>query len=113
MANRPVTVGDTYPDVLFQVKDETGILNLSTAAAILVKFIGLDFEFSGSGLAIQPATADPNGVNFWNLHYIFATGDTAAADGYTPYVTVTWSAGKIQTFTTTDTLTVKSLPVPA
>jgi hypothetical protein len=103
-------VGDSYPDARFQVSDETGVLNLSSAESILVEFIGKAYQFSGDGSAVWPATADPDGLHFWNLTYEFASGDTANADVYQPFIVVTWSSEEIETFATGDRLTVLALP---
>jgi hypothetical protein len=111
--NRVMYCGDSYPAALLQIQDETGVLNLTAADSVEVQWLGADFEFSGPGLAIWPAEADPNGSSHWNLSYAFASGDTANADVYTPYVVVTWSTGEIETFPTSDTLTVMAFPVPA
>ena len=110
MASRVMYVGDTYPSVFLQVSDETGVLNLATASSILVMFKGATYLFSGAGAAHTPSIADPDGVHFWNCSYAFATGDTANVDTYVPYVVVTWTTGNVETFATTDTLTVLAAP---
>jgi hypothetical protein len=110
-------VGDNSPGVHLQVTDETyegtqeTVLNL-TGDTIEVQFIGTDFEFSGDGAVIWPATVDPNGVNFWNCSYTFAEGDTAYADTYAIFVTTT-NDGNVTTYATGDTLTIKAFPVTA
>lgn len=117
MANRTVYVGDNAPDDLFQITDETfegtisTVLNL-TGDTINVQYIGALFEFSGAGAAIWPATADPDGVHFWNCSYTFGDTDTAHADVYNIFVTTT-DSGDVTTYATGDTLTVKAFPVPA
>lgn len=118
MASRTVYVGDNSPHILLQVTDETfvagdgtTVLNL-TGDSIEVQFIGKNFEFSNDGTAIWPATADPNGVNFWNCSYTFAPNDTSEVDIYQIFVTTT-NDGAVTTYATGDTLTVKPFPVPA
>lgn len=117
MANRIVYVGDTDPAVMLQVEDSTGVLNLSSATSIEVQFIGANFEFSGTGTPIWPATPDPGGSGLqFNCSYAFAADDTSEVDKYAVFVVVTWSTGspdQIETFPTSDTLTVLALPVPA
>lgn len=113
MANRTIYEGDTFPDALFQLSDETGVLDLSSATAIEAEWEGKAFEFDGTCVAITPPIDDPDGTHHWNCRYVFASGDSAAADGYTPFIRVTWTTGKIQTFATTDELSVKALPAPA
>jgi hypothetical protein len=110
MADRTMYIGDTYPDALFQVSDETGVLDLSTASSIEVLFIGKAYEFSGAGYAIQPPEDDPVSDLELNCGYTFADDDTSEADVYQPFVVVTWTSGKIETYPTTDILTVKELP---
>lgn len=110
MANRTMWVGDTFPDALFQVEDETGVLDLSTASGIEVQWIGQVHTFSGAGAAIHPPTMDPDGIHEWNCRYVFASGDSAQPDEYEPFVVVTWTTGKVETFSTGDILTVKALP---
>jgi hypothetical protein len=118
MADRTVFVGDSAPDDLFQVTDETfentveTVLNL-TGDTIEVKYIGAQFEFSGAGTSIWPATPDPDGEHFWNCSYAFAVDDTSEADVYTIFIVVTDTDGGITTYATGDTLTVRALPVPA
>lgn len=114
MADRTVSVGDTYPDVYLSVSDETGVLDLSTAASIEVQFIGAKYEFSGAGAAVQPPTI-VDGVSY-NLSYAFAAADTSEADVYAIFAVVTWTTGtpnQVETFPTSDTLTVKALPTVA
>ena len=113
-------IGDTAPAALFQVTDETfnetigTVLNLSTATALQTKFIGATHSFNGGvTTAIWPATADPDGIHFWNCQYAFAASDLTTADVYQIFVIVTLSAGppaQVETFALTDTLTVEALP---
>jgi hypothetical protein len=110
MANRSIFANDTYPPILLQLSDETGVLNLSIATSTEVMFIGEEFEFSDPGVAIWPPQEDPDDVHFWNLQSNFATGDTENEDVYAIFVIVTWSTGNIQTFSTPDTLTIMKLP---
>lgn len=106
--------GDTNPAALFQVSDETGVLNLSSATSITVKFIGASFNFSGAGTPIWPATPDPGGTGLeWNCSYSFAAMDTSELDTYQIFIVVEWSTGspnQIETFPTSDTLKVVALP---
>lgn len=117
MASRTVYVGDNSPIDFFQVTDETfvntqdSVLDL-TGATIDVQYIGREFEFSGSGTAIWPATVDPDGVHFWNCSYAFAPDDTSEPDTYAIFITTTKS-GAVTTYPTGDTLTVVPFPVPA
>lgn len=116
MADRFVYVGDNSPDDLFQVTDETfvdtvdTVLNL-TGCTLDVKYIGDDFEFSGDGYPIWPATIDPDGKHFWNAGYGFAVDDTSEPDIYEIFITVTDTDGGVTTYPTGDTLTVKAFPV--
>ena len=114
MANRTMYVGDTYPDANFQVSDSTGVLDLSTAVSITVKFDGATHTFSGPGVPIWPPNDDPDGLHSWNCVYVFAEGDTATVDNYVPWIIVEWEAGtpnKVETFPTGDLLIVKAAPV--
>lgn len=111
MASRTMYVGDTYPDAKFQVSDESGVLDLSTAAAIEIHFIGTNYEFSGAGAAIHPPDTTTDPPLSLNLGYTFASSDTSEVDTYQPFVVVTWTTGKIETFATGDELIVKALPV--
>jgi hypothetical protein len=111
MADRTVMVGDTFPEVLLQISDETGVLNLSPAQVIDIQFIGMNYEFSITGTPIWPAQADPGTSNEWNLSGPLTAGDTANADVYQIFVTVTWTSGSVQTFATGDTFTVEAFPV--
>jgi hypothetical protein len=107
-------VGDTYPPIYLQVSDETGVLDLSTAELITIKFEGQLGKFSGEGTAVQPPLADPDTVHHWNCEYVFALGDTSHVDQYAIFVVVTWSAGppaQVETFPTGDTLTVLAAPL--
>lgn len=98
MADRTMYVGDTFPEFKFQASDATGVLDLSTATSLAASFEGKSFTFSGAATAIQPAEADADGIHHWNAGYPFAAGDTADADTYDAYLTVTWTTGAIQTF---------------
>lgn len=114
MASRSMYVGDTNPSAFFQVSDSTGVLNLSSATLITVKFLGATFTFSGTGTPIWPATPDPGGSGLdFNCSYAFAANDTSEIDVYQVFIVVEWSTGspnQIETFPTSDTLTVKALP---
>lgn len=113
MATRTIYVDDTTPEVKGEASDDTGVLNLSTATSLVASFIGKTYQFSGSATAIQPAEVD--GSNSWNWGYPFAAGtavdhsdrDTHNPDTYDVYLTVTWSAGNVQTFGP-DTLQIKT-----
>lgn len=113
MASRTIYIGDTFPDALFQVEDETGVLDLTGASGIDVQWIGANFEFSGDGAAVNPVIDDPDDIHHWNARYVFAEDDSSEADIYVPFLVVTWTTGKIQTFPTSDTLIVKAFPEPA
>lgn len=110
--NRVMYVGDTFPAALFQISDETGVLNLSSASSVQIIWVGDAFTFDGAGAPIWPAETDPDGVHEWNLSYSFAAGDTAHPDTYVPFIAVTWTTGNIQTFPATDyALQVLAAPV--
>lgn len=112
MATRTIYVDDTYPGVKGEASDETGVLDLSSAASLVASFVGATYQFSGSATAIQPPEVD--GSNSWNWGYPFAAGtasdhhdrDTHNADTYDIYLTVTWSTGLVETFGP-DTLQIK------
>lgn len=110
MADRTCYVGDTYPPVYLQVSDETGVLNLTTGVtSIAVKFIGATHTFGTAGTTTAVNIVDPDHIHTWNVQYTFAAADTASADVYQIFVVVTYTGG-IETYATTDTLTVKALP---
>lgn len=115
MADRKMYARDTSPDAYFQVTDETGVLDLSTATSIVVKWEGKQFKFSGgTAVALTPPVIDSNGTNHWNLKYEFAANDTINPDVYVPFVVVTWNPGpppQIETFPTDDNLTILPAPV--
>lgn len=118
MATRQIFVGDSFPAPELQITDETfnntagTVLNLTSASAIEVYFMGSTFQFSQAGTPIWPATTDPDGTNFWNLSVPITTSQTAEADVYAIYTVVTWSAGQIETFPSGDTLTISTRTAP-
>jgi hypothetical protein len=110
MANRKVYVGDSYPPLRLQLQQGQQILDLRPAESIVITFEGKSSTWTGSGSALWPFQADPNGMNRWNMSYIFDPSDTATADTYSLFVTVTWPDG-VQTFSTADELIVAAKAV--
>lgn len=110
MASRTIYAGDSFPPILLQVSDETGVLDMSGATSLSVKFDGKTHQFTQTGVAIQPPTVDPDGIHTWNLQCNITTANTSQPDAYNIFVVVTWSAGEIETFATGDVLTVLTAP---
>lgn len=112
MADRTMYVLDTTPSAEFSIKDLTGILDLTGAVSIVMKFIGKHYSFGSGGVA--SAIHIVEGSNTWNLAYAFAATDLAQADDYACFAVVTWSTGpppQIETYPTGDVLHVLALPV--
>ena len=112
---RFMKVGATYPALRGMATDETGAaLNLSTALELDMMAISPTHTIvavPGNTTAIWPATADPDGVHFWNWQYTWAVGDTVQAGVYNVYLKVTWTSGQIEFFPAdgAETLTIEAV----
>lgn len=107
MANRTMYIGDTYPPLRFQLSQGQQVLDLRPAVSISLTAEGQSpsNNFNGTCTPLWPFQANPNGLALYNLEYPFVGGETANADTFSLFVTVTWSGG-IQTFSTKDKLIV-------
>lgn len=103
MANRNMFTGDTYPPLRMQLQQGQQVLDLRPAESIVITFEGAKSTWTGNATALWPFAPDPNGMVRYNMEYTFGSNDTAVADTYKLFVTVTWDNG-IQTFSTTDQL---------
>jgi hypothetical protein len=98
MADRTMQKGDTWPPLKGEAKDETGVLDLSGAAALELTVKSAGYLLTATPVAIWPAEADADGIHHWNWEYDFQEGDTDETGDYKVQLKVTWEPGHIERF---------------
>jgi hypothetical protein len=90
--------GDLYPPMRGQASDETGVLDLTTAASLQFRAKSGATTITGVAVADTPPITDADGVHHWNWHYVWAGADTSVIGTYDVELLVTWAGSKPQHF---------------
>lgn len=98
MADRVMTNGDLYPPMRGQASDETGVLDLTTAASLQFRMKSGATLVTGTATADTPPIADADGIHHWNWHYGWTSGDTNTNGTYFCELVATWAGAKPQHF---------------
>jgi hypothetical protein len=98
MADRTMVQGDLYPPMRGQASDETGVLDLTTAASLQFRMKSGATSVTGVAVADTPPITDADGIHHWNWHYIWVAGDTATVGTYFVELVATWAGSKPQHF---------------
>ncbi len=81
-----------------QASDETGVLDLTTAASLQFRAKSGATTISGVAEADTPPIADADGIHHWNWHYVWVGTDTSVIGTYSVALVATWAGSKPQHF---------------